>query len=136
PRSSKTRGFQAGSNCLRSSRTTVLPDSTCANRLHLVTDLDVRIFTPLEAKPETRVALTPEFVEKLGSLGADVSVESRAGLAAEHDDEAYAAAGATIVTDRAAALGEADIVLRVRKPPPEEIALLKRGALHVSFLDP
>lgn len=96
----------------------------------------MRIFTPSEVPPETRTALTPDFVRKLAALGAEVIVEAGTGLAAEHSDESYAEAGAQLVTDRTTALAEADMVLRVRRPPMEEVALLKRGSLHVSFLDP
>jgi NAD(P) transhydrogenase subunit alpha len=94
------------------------------------------VFAPHESAPETRTALTPEFVSKLVSMGATVQVEAGLGLAAEHDDASYISAGAEVVTDRVAALGGADIVLRVRKPSTEEIAQCKSGALHVSFLDP
>lgn len=94
------------------------------------------LFTPLESPPETRTALTPEFVRKLSALGATVQVESGLGMGADHADDAYVAAGAEVVTDRAAAFAAADVVLRVRKPSLEEVTLLKPGALHVSFLDP
>lgn len=94
------------------------------------------VFAPLESAPETRAALTPEFAAKLSALGATVQIEKGLGLAAEHTDDAYLEAGATLATDRAAALASADIVLRVRKPATTEISQLKRGSLHVSFLDP
>ncbi len=91
----------------------------------------VLLFTPIEAPPETRTALTPEFVQKLRALGAVVQVERGLGLAADHTDETYVAAGAEVVTDRSTALRAADIVLRVRKPPVDDVAI---G--HFSFLDP
>jgi len=94
------------------------------------------LFVPAESAPETRVATTPEYVRKLTALGLEVEVEAGAGQKADHPDAQYTDAGARIVTDREAALGRADIVFRVRKPSPAEIAQLKRGALHVSFLDP
>ncbi len=94
------------------------------------------IYTPKETAPETRVALTPEFARKLTEMGAEVLVESGLGMSADHDDAAYLEAGARIAENRQAALAEADVVLRVRKPSTEEIKLLKAGALHVSFLDP
>lgn len=94
------------------------------------------LFVPKELAPETRVATTPEFVRKLATLGLTVEVEAGAGFAADHPDGQYTDAGATVVTDRAAALGRADIVFRVRKPALEEIGQLKQGCLHVSFLDP
>ncbi|MFP4283617.1 MAG: Re/Si-specific NAD(P)(+) transhydrogenase subunit alpha [Opitutales bacterium] len=94
------------------------------------------LFTPREAAPETRVALTPEFARRLLALGLDVEIEARAGAPAQHPDEQYREVGATIVEDRAAALARADIVLRVRKPSLDEVPALKQGTLHVSFLDP
>ena len=64
------------------------------------------------------------------------SVESGAGEGACFADAAYQAAGATIAADAAAALGDADIVLKVQRPliggeggEPDELRLLKRGAV-------
>jgi H+-translocating NAD(P) transhydrogenase subunit alpha len=85
---------------------------------------------------ETRVALTPEAVKKLIGLGLAVTVESGAGLAASAPDADYAAAGASIAPDLAAALAEADILLKVRGPADEEIAALRPGAVVVGLLDP
>ena len=96
----------------------------------------MQVFCPREHAPETRVSADPESVKKLTGLGLEVVVESGAGLASDHEDAAYEAAGARITTDRQAALAAADIVFRVNSPQPEEIASLKRGCLHVSFLNP
>jgi NAD(P) transhydrogenase subunit alpha len=93
------------------------------------------IGVPLEtAAGETRVAATPETVKKLKAQGHVLRVQAGAGLAASVTDEAYAAAGAEI-TDRAGALG-ADMVLKVRSPQAEEIALMKAGAVLVGMLNP
>jgi NAD(P) transhydrogenase subunit alpha len=56
----------------------------------------------------------------------------RAGIS----DTAYQEAGATLSPDRGAGLAAADIVVRVRKPPQEDIQRQKRGGIHISFLDP
>jgi NAD(P) transhydrogenase subunit alpha len=85
---------------------------------------------------ETRAALIPEVAKKMTALGLSVQVESGLGLRADLPDELYREAGATVVTERAAALAAADIVLRVRKPDAAELPALKPGALHLSFLDP
>jgi NAD(P) transhydrogenase subunit alpha len=85
---------------------------------------------------ETRVAATPETVKKLKGLGLEVAVETGAGADAHFSDADYLAAGATIAPDAAAALKTADIVLKVRGPSDEEIALLKRGAILVALLAP
>ncbi|MDR1305780.1 MAG: Re/Si-specific NAD(P)(+) transhydrogenase subunit alpha [Verrucomicrobiales bacterium] len=97
----------------------------------------MNLAVPREIQPgETRVALTPDTAAKLVRLGARVAVEADAGLFAGFPDEVYAKAGAAVVADRQALLQGADLVLRVRKPPLTEVPLLKRGAFHVSLLDP
>ena len=97
----------------------------------------MRLFFPKETLPaETRVAAVPAAVAKLVRLGAEVEVETGFGAGVHFSDEDYRAAGAGLATDCAAALAGADVVLRLRQPPAEEIARLKRGCIHVSYLDP
>ena len=86
------------------------------------------------AAGETRVAVTPETAKKLVAQGHGLRVESGAGVAASVTDAAYVAAGAEI-TDRAGALG-CDLVLKVRSPNAEELALMKRGTNLVGMLNP
>jgi len=83
---------------------------------------------------ETRVAVTPETVKKLKAQGHTLRVQSGAGVAASVTDDAYVAAGAEI-TDAAGASG-ADMVLKVRSPFANEIALMKPGAALVGMLNP
>ncbi|WP_319588397.1 NAD(P) transhydrogenase subunit alpha [uncultured Desulfobulbus sp.] len=85
---------------------------------------------------ETRVPMVPATVDRLIKLGAEVVVESGTGLSCRFEDASYVAAGATISTARDEMLRGADIVLRLRKPPLAEIALMRRGAIHISYLDP
>jgi NAD(P) transhydrogenase subunit alpha len=90
---------------------------------------------PLEtAVGESRVAVTPETVKKLKAQGHTLRVQSGAGVAASVTDEAYAAAGAEI-TDVVGAFG-ADMVLKVRAPFANELALMKPGAVLVGMLNP
>ncbi|MDN4054136.1 Re/Si-specific NAD(P)(+) transhydrogenase subunit alpha [Massilia sp. YIM B02763] len=94
----------------------------------------MKIGVPAETKPgETRVAATPETVKKLAAAH-DVVVQSGAGLAASVTDDAYVAAGARIGS-AAEALG-AELVLKVRAPAAEELALMQPGAALVGMLDP
>lgn len=94
------------------------------------------IAVPRETHPgEKRVALLPSSVERLVKKGAAVSVESSLGTSIHLSDDAYKKAGAQIA-ERATLLSSADIILRLRKPPLEEVGLLKKGAIHISFLDP
>lgn len=85
---------------------------------------------------ERRVPLIPPSAEKLVKLGAALSIERGLGETIGVPDEAYTRAGASIFTDRAAALKSAQMVLRLRKPTQEDIALLPSACLHVSYLDP
>jgi NAD(P) transhydrogenase subunit alpha len=91
---------------------------------------------------ELRVAVSPDTVKKLIGLGAEVAIESGAGMGSAYTDDAFAAAGAKIVPDEAAALSDADIVLKVQRPlttaegGPDEVALLKRGVMLVGILSP
>jgi NAD(P) transhydrogenase subunit alpha len=97
----------------------------------------MKISIPREIHPgETRAPLTPDSVARLVKLGAQVELEAGLGLAAGFSDDAYAKAGAAITTDRTALVASGDIVLRLRKPPIEEIAQLKPDCIHVSLLDP
>jgi NAD(P) transhydrogenase subunit alpha len=85
---------------------------------------------------ETRVPVIPATVDRLVKLEAEVVVESETGLNCRFQDDDYRAVGATISSDRGDMLAKADMVLRLRKPPVEEIALMRRGTIHVSYLDP
>jgi len=85
---------------------------------------------------ETRVPLIPPTAEKLVKLGAELEIESGLGLACRYKDSAYTEIGAKIGTSREDMLKSADIVMRLRKPPIEEIELMRRGCIHVSYLDP
>jgi len=92
---------------------------------------------PKEIFPgEKRVASVPEVVEELLKLGFPVLVQSGAGEAASIGDEAYRAAGATVVPEAAAVWSGADIIFEVRAPLREEVALLREGATLVSFIWP
>ena len=94
-------------------------------------------YVPAESNPgELRAALTPTTTKALTDLGLQVQADPGVGTASRYADEDYTAAGANLVSDPAAALAAADLVLRVRKPSPEQIAALKPGAIHLSFLDP
>jgi NAD(P) transhydrogenase subunit alpha len=97
----------------------------------------MRIAVPAETDPaEARVAATPETVKKLIALGASIAVQSGAGLKSSFLDSDYSTTGATIAPDAAAAIADADIILRVRRPAGSELASAKKGALLLAILDP
>jgi NAD(P) transhydrogenase subunit alpha len=80
---------------------------------------------------ETRVAATPETVKRLVGLGLQVAVEAGAGQGASIADSEFAAAGAEIAADVAAAATGAGVVFAVQTPLPAELAKIPRGALLV-----
>ncbi|MDE2028560.1 MAG: Re/Si-specific NAD(P)(+) transhydrogenase subunit alpha [Candidatus Omnitrophica bacterium] len=85
---------------------------------------------------ESRVAFIPSSVDRLVKKGAQVTIEAGLGASIGIADEEYKKAGAAVEANRSSLLSSADIVLRLRKPPVEEISLLKKGSIHISFLDP
>jgi len=96
----------------------------------------VKIAVLKERAPgERRVAASAETVKKFIGLGADVAVESGAGLTAAVADGDYAAAGAT-VADRASVLAGAGIVLGVQGPDPASLGGVTPGAWVVASLNP
>jgi NAD(P) transhydrogenase subunit alpha len=95
----------------------------------------MRIGVPAETRAgESRVAATPETVKKLAAARHEVLVQSGAGVAASVPDAAYEAAGARIGS-AADAFG-AELVLKVRRPDPEELQLMRPGTALVGMLDP
>jgi len=103
----------------------------------------MKIAIPKERRPgEARIAGSPDVVRRLIGLGAEVAVEAGAGVGAGMIDEAFREAGATIVADEAALLGEADVALKVRRPltaeegGPDEVAMIKEGAVLIGLLEP
>lgn len=96
------------------------------------------IGVPKETYPnERRVALSPQNVALLLKKGfAKVLVEKGAGAEADFLDDAYAAAGATLVDGASAVWSQADIVLKVRGPSAAEADNVKEGQTIISFLQP
>jgi NAD(P) transhydrogenase subunit alpha len=90
-----------------------------------------------ERRPgETRVAATPETVKKLVGLGHSVTVEQGAGTVAGFLDAAFTEAGATLAGTPAEAAKGADIVFKVRRPEPGEIAALPDGSALIALMEP
>jgi len=95
----------------------------------------MKVGVPTEIKPdEYRVALTPAGVRELREHDHDVVIQSGAGEGSSIDDSAYAAQGARIVPDAADVFAEADMVLKVKEPQPQEVALLRPGQIIFTYL--
>src|SRR5579884_811703 len=96
----------------------------------------MRIAVPREKLPgEARVALVPESVKKLVAAGAEVGIESGAGIAAGFSNAEYESAGASVM-GREDLLPESDILACVNRPEPDDISKLKAGAVIIGFLKP
>ena len=85
----------------------------------------MRIGIPTEIKPdEYRVAITPAGVRELCGRGHEVIVQMGAGEGSAISDEHFTAQGARIAPDAQAVFGEAELILKVKEPQPQEVALL------------
>lgn len=100
----------------------------------------MKIAIPKERRAgELRVAASPETVKKLIGLGYTVVIEAGAGEGSSFPDAQFTEAGATVAAD-AAALSDADIILKVRRPltaeeGTDETASYKEGAVLFCQLD-
>ena len=94
----------------------------------------MKLSVPKETKhKENRVALTPDVVKGLVSKGFEVMVEKDAGKNSFYTDDAYTAAGAAIV-DLNKCYTDADVVLKVNAPLPDEISKMKKESILISFM--
>lgn len=82
---------------------------------------------------ENRVALTPAGVEAFRDRGHDVLVESSAGAGSGFTDEAYVEAGGQLRQDAGAVWKEAEMVLKVKEPQPEEWPQIRRGQIVFTY---
>ncbi len=94
----------------------------------------LRVGIPREIKPgENRVSLTPAGAAALRDAGASVRIQSGAGIESGFPDAEYAAAGAEVVSGAEAAW-DADLVLKVKEPLPEEFPFLREKTALFAYL--
>ena len=95
----------------------------------------MRVGVPKEIKNhEYRVGLTPPSVAELVSAGHEVIVETQAGAGIDFDDADYTAVGARIVGTAAEVFAQSDMIVKVKEPQPQEIALLEPRHLLFTYL--
>lgn len=81
---------------------------------------------PREVKvQEHRVAVIPSSVKELVQRGHRVVVEAGAGERSSYRDEEYNLAGAEILQSASDVFQEAEFIVKVKEPQPDEIALLQ-----------
>ena len=95
----------------------------------------MKIGVPKEIKNhEYRVGLTPPAVAELVAAGHQVVVQSQAGMGIDFEDSDYIEVGATILPDAAAVFAAAEMIVKVKEPQPQEIALLEPRHLLFTYL--
>lgn len=83
---------------------------------------------------ETRVALIPDDIKKLGFMGFEFLVVSGAGIKSGFSDESYISAGAKIIAKEEDGYESSEIIVRIMKP--ESVQGIKKDTLHLSYMDP
>jgi alanine dehydrogenase len=89
-------------------------------------EFKMRVGVPKEIKNhEYRVGLTPPLVAELAAAGHEVIVETKAGSGIDFEDSDYVAAGARIVATAAEVFAQSDMIVKVKEPQPQEVAMLE-----------
>ena len=95
----------------------------------------MKVGVPTEVKiDEYRVALTPAGVRELVDAGHAVVIQSGAGLGSAITDEAYQAQGAEILPDAESVFGEAEMIVKVKEPQPQEVAMIESRHTVFTYL--
>jgi alanine dehydrogenase len=90
---------------------------------------------PKEVKNhEYRVAMVPAGAKSLVADGHTVIVEASAGLGSGISDDEYVGAGALIRPTAEAVFAEADMIVKVKEPLPQEYPLLRRDQILFTYL--
>ncbi len=95
----------------------------------------MNIGVPKEIKiEESRVSVTPSGVRKLVQAGHCVTVESGAGAGSGYPDTEYADAGAQMETDVETLFRNAEMIIKVKEPQPEEYSRLQPEQILFTYL--
>ena len=97
----------------------------------------MKISIPKETiRDESRVAATPQSVKELVKAGYEVYIETGAGTSSFISDENFKKAGANIVNSTNELFKDSDIIIKVAAPTRDEIELMPKDSILVSFLQP
>jgi alanine dehydrogenase len=95
----------------------------------------MHVGVPKEIKVhEYRVGLTPDAVRELTHHGHRVLVQTGAGAGIGADDAAYQAAGAQIAPDAASVFAQAEMIVKVKEPQPDECRMLRQDQVLFTYL--
>ena len=97
----------------------------------------MKISIPKETvQDETRVAATPQSVKELIKAGYEVNIETGAGTSSFISDDNFKNAGANIVNTTNELFKDSDIIIKVAAPTSDEIELMPKGSILISFFQP
>jgi H+-translocating NAD(P) transhydrogenase subunit alpha len=96
----------------------------------------MNIIIPKEPSSELRVPMMPQNIDKLIKKGVKITIEAGLGESLGIPDTDYKKVGASIEKSKKKLFASGDIILRLSKPDLKEVNLLKKGSIHVSYLDP
>ena len=85
---------------------------------------------------EARVSTTPHSASKLIKAGYTVRIESGAGENSFFSDNDYQNVDVEIISSKEELFNEADIIIKVTPPSKEEISLMAKGTVCISFFQP
>ena len=85
---------------------------------------------------EARVSTTPHSASKLIKAGYTVRIESGAGENSFFSDNDYQNVDVEIISSKEELFNEADIIIKVTPPSKEEINLMAKGTVCISFFQP
>jgi alanine dehydrogenase len=95
----------------------------------------MKVGVPTETKTdEYRVALTPAGVRELVERGHEVLIQAGAGLGSTISDTEYSRQGARLLPDAPSVFDEADLILGVKEPQPDEVEMLRPHHTLFTFL--
>ena len=95
----------------------------------------MQIGVPKEIKNhEYRAGLTPASVRELVQAGHRVLVQSNTGIGIGMTDVDYISAGATVVATTSEVFAEANLIVKVKEPQPDECRLLRAGQVLFTYL--
>ena len=83
---------------------------------------------------EYRVGLTPASAKEFVAHGHQVIVETNAGTAIGFTDAQYEDAGATIIATAADVFAQAEMIVKVKEPQPNECKMLREGQTLYTYL--
>ncbi|MGN0903544.1 MAG: Re/Si-specific NAD(P)(+) transhydrogenase subunit alpha [Alphaproteobacteria bacterium] len=96
----------------------------------------MKIAVPKEVRHgEARVAASPDTIKKMKAWGAEISIQTEAGLLSDIPDTAFENAGAAVRRDFRETIENADIILKIQRPTDDEIKQMDARSVLVCLMN-